>query len=241
MTKSTKKVICIIPARGGSKGIKLKNLRKVCGKPLIYYPIKAAIQSRSCDKILVSTDSKKIAIFAKKYGAEVPFLRKKKYSQDFTTTELTLKHALLQAEVHYKEKFEICVLLTCTNLFRQSAWIKEAVNSLKKNKKLDSVFSVHKFYKHIWHVNKSKLKKVLPWMNNYTSRQIAPSLYREDTGLALATRAKFWRKGKRIGKKVKLIINEDPFTGIDIHTKQDLYLAEKAMSYIKKNKLSDYL
>lgn len=75
--KNKKKVICIIPARGGSKGIKFKNLRKVCGKPLIYYPIKAAIKSRVCDKIIVSTDCKKIKKIAKKYGAEVPFLREK--------------------------------------------------------------------------------------------------------------------------------------------------------------------
>ena len=235
------KVICIIPARGGSKGIKLKNLKKICGKPLIYYPIKAALSSKACDKIIVSTDSKKIALIAKKFGAEVPFLRKRKFSKDFTTTEETLKEALIQAELFYKCKFEICVFLTSTNLFRQSIWIKEAVRELKKNKNIDSAFSVHKFYKHIWHNKGNKLKKILPWMNSYTSRQIAPALFREDTGLASATRAKFWRIGKRIGKKVKLIINEDPFTGIDIHTKKDLYLAEMAMKYVIKNKLSDHL
>ena len=96
MKKNRKlKIICIIPARGGSKGIKLKNLRKVCGKPLIYYPIAAAKKSKVCDKILVSTDSHKIAKVAKKYGADVPFLREKKLSGDRVTTELTLKKALL--------------------------------------------------------------------------------------------------------------------------------------------------
>ena len=63
-----KKVICIIPARGGSKGIKNKNLQKICGKSLLSFPIKAAIKSNVCDKILVSTDSTKIAEEAKKYG-----------------------------------------------------------------------------------------------------------------------------------------------------------------------------
>ncbi len=236
-----KKVICIIPARGGSKGIKLKNLRKVCNKPLIYYPIKAALKSKACDKILVSTDSKLIAKYAIKYGAEVPFLRPKNFSKDLTTTEETLKQALIQAETFYKKKFDICVFLTCTNLFRQASWIKKAVNILKKNNNIDSAFSVHKFYKHIWHEKKKKLKKVLPWMNKYTSRQIAPALYREDTGLASATRAQFWRKGKRIGKKVSLIINEDSFSGIDIHTKKDLHLADNAMKFSIKNKLIDYL
>ena len=73
-----------------------------------------------------------------------------------------------------------------------------------------------------------------------SSIDVDKRLYREDTGLASATRAKFWRKGKRIGKKVSFIINNEPFTGIDIHTKQDLYLAETAMRYAKKNKLIDH-
>ena len=75
--KKKYKVICIIPARGGSKGIKLKNLQKVNKKPLIYYPIKAALKSGVCDKVCVSTDSDLIAKVSKYYGAEVPLLREK--------------------------------------------------------------------------------------------------------------------------------------------------------------------
>jgi len=97
----TKKVICIIPARGGSKGLKLKNLQKINRKPLIYYTIKAAIKSGVCDKICVSTDSLEIAKVAKKYGAEVPVLRNKKFSKDLTSTEETLKNALLEFEEFY--------------------------------------------------------------------------------------------------------------------------------------------
>lgn len=232
--KKKQSVICIIPARGGSKGIKLKNLRKVCGKPLIYYPINAAIKSKVCDRIIVSTDCKKIEKEAKKHGAEVPFLREKKYSGDRTTTEETLKNALKEAEIFYRTRFDICVFLTCTNIFRKVKWIKEAVNILKKNQSIDSAFSVHGFYKHIWHEVKGKYCKVSSWMSSYTSRQVGQKLFREDTGLTLATRSKFWRKGERIGKKVYFIINNDPFTGIDIHSKKDLYLAEMAMRYQKK-------
>ena len=74
-------------------------------------------------------------------------------------------------------------------------------------------------------------------MNSYTSRQIAPKLFREDTGLACATRSNFWRKGKRIGRKVKFIINEDSITGIDIHSKIDLAIAKFLVKYLKKIKL----
>ncbi len=240
MKKEKEKVLCIIPARGGSKGIKLKNLQKVCDKPLIYYPVQAAKKSKVCNKIIVSTDSNLIAKEAVKYGAEVPFLRKREFSGDFVTTEATLRNSLIEAENYYKEKYSICVFLTCTNLFRQSSWIKEAVNILKRNKSIDSAFSVHGFYKHVWHKKGKKFTKVSKWMKSYTSRQVGQRLYREDTGLASATRAKFWRAGKRIGKKVSFIVNDDPFTGIDIHTKKDLYLAEMAMRYVKKNKLIDH-
>ena len=103
------KTICIIPARGGSKGIINKNLKKICGKPLIYYPIIAAIESKVCDKIIVSTDSIQIAKQAIKYGAEVPFLRHSDFAQDRTTTEKTLKEALIQSENYYGFNFDICV------------------------------------------------------------------------------------------------------------------------------------
>ncbi len=233
---NNKKVLCIIPARGGSKGIKLKNLQLLGGKPLIYYPIKAAIDSKVCDKIIVSTDNHKIAKVAKKFGAEVPFLRKKKYSGDLVTTEETLKQALIQTEEYFSRKFDICVFLTCTNPFRKVSWIKEAVEIIKRNKKIDSAFSAHHLYKHFWHFKKKKPYKVLPWMKEYTSRQVAPILYREDTGLACATRAKFWRKGKRIGNKVHFIVNQDSVTGIDIHNKFDLFIANQVLKYLKKNK-----
>jgi len=235
------KVICIIPARGGSKGIKLKNLRLLDKKPLIYYPINAAKKSGVCDKILVSTDNEVIANKAKSFGAEVPFLREKKFSGDLVTTEDTLRHALHEAEKFYNCKFDICLFLTCTNPFRKIKWVKYAVNFLKKNRKFDSVFSVHNLYRHFWHIKKNKKPaKVLSWMKNYTSRQIAPKLYREDTGLTCATRAKFWRKGKRIGKRVHFIVNQDTITGIDINNEMDLYLANSVIKYLKKKKIKYY-
>ena len=77
-------------------------------------------------------------------------------------------------------------------------------------------------------------------MKNYTSRQIAPKLFREDTGVTSATRSKFWRKGKRIGKKVHFIVNKDSITGIDINNKMDLYIANSVMKYLKAKKIKYY-
>lgn len=239
MIKNKKKVICIIPARGGSKGIKKKNIYLVNGKPLIYYTIKAAILSKVCDKVIVYTDSNQIAKIAKSYGAEVPFKRPNKISGSLATTEETLKLCLFQAEKFYKTKFDICVFLACTNIFRKVSWITEAVNNLKKDKKLDSSFSVHQLYKHFWTIKNHKQKKVCEWMKNYTSRQIAPKLFREDTGLACATKSHFWRTGRRIGKTVKFIINDNSFTGIDIHNINDIKLAELSLKFLINKKEKD--
>ena len=73
-----KKPICIIAARNGSKRIKNKNIINFFGKPLISYSIQTALKSKLFEKVVVSTDSLKIAKIAEKYGAEAPFLRKKK-------------------------------------------------------------------------------------------------------------------------------------------------------------------
>ena len=236
------KTICIIPARGGSQNLINKNLKILGRKPLIYYPIQAAKKSKVCDKIFVTTDSIEIAKIAKKFGAEVPFLRKKKYSHSLTSTEETLKHALIEYENYFKTKFDICVFLTCTNFFRRIEWIKLAVDNLKKDKKLDSSFVVSKLYRHFWHQHKNKRpSKVAKWMNTYVSRQIAPKLFREETGLACATKAKFWRNGKRIGKKVKFIISDHPFTGFDINDKHDLEIINLVYKYLSKKKLKNLL
>ena len=78
--------ICIIPARSGSKRIKNKNIQKINGLPLIAITIRIAKKSKLFKRIIVSTDCPKIALISKKYGAEVPFLRSKKLSDDFTPT-----------------------------------------------------------------------------------------------------------------------------------------------------------
>jgi len=233
---SKEKVIAIIPARSGSKGLKNKNLKLFNKKPLIFYPIDAAIKSCVIDTILVTTDSKKIAKIAKKYGAEVPFLRSKKLSSDLATTEDTLKDALLRYERLKNKKFEICVFLTATDIFRDPDWIKKCVEILKINKKYDSVFSGHKTHKNFWIFEKNKWTRLKPFMKIYESRQIKKKIIaREDTGLACASRASLWRSGRRIGDKVKILINNDSFTSLDIHNIEDFKIAEYAFK-MRKNK-----
>jgi CMP-N,N'-diacetyllegionaminic acid synthase len=235
------KTICIIPARGGSKGLKNKNIRALAGQPLISWPIKAAIQSGVIDKIFVSTDSVEISHCATKAGAEVPFLRDSEYSQDLSTTEAALQHALLRYEEYLGYEFDICVFLTATDVFRSPDWIKEAVNCLKENEALESAFSGHKTTKNYWAKQPSgEWVRLLPWMREYSNRQVRSAIYREDTGLACASRSWLWRSGRRIGDNNHIIVNDDFETCIDIHTEFDLHMAEAAIKYFRNIKSKKY-
>lgn len=86
--------VAIIPARGGSKRIPHKNIKDFCGKPLIAYSIEVAQQTHLFDAIIISTDDERIADVAKAYGADVPFVRPRELSDDFTGTGAVVEHAL---------------------------------------------------------------------------------------------------------------------------------------------------
>jgi len=228
-------VICIIPARSGSKGLHRKNTLKLGGEPLVARPIRQAIESGVIGTVLVSTDDKEIARIAESSGAIVPFIRPPELAQDLTSTEDTLKHALLEYEREIKKEFEIAVFLSATDIFRKVQWIKDAVIMLKENPKLESVFSGYATHKNFWNQqDDGSWERLKPWMATYTSRQIKKPIIREDTGIACASRAWLWREGRRIGDVVEIIVNDDDFTGIDIHQLRDLMLAEKALE-INKN------
>ena len=86
--------IAIITARGGSKRISHKNIRDFCGKPIIEYSIRAALDAQVFDTVMVSTDDERIALIAKNAGAEVPFMRSEKNANDYATTTDVLLEVL---------------------------------------------------------------------------------------------------------------------------------------------------
>ena len=234
--KNKLKTICIIPARGGSKGLPGKNLRLFNGKPLIAWPIIAAKCCKKIDAVVVTTDSEEIAAQAKLFGASVPALRPSNLAQDNSTTEATLKDALYKFEKHTNQIFDICVFLTCTDIFRDTNWITSAIEKLENDLTLESVFAAQPTHKNFWQKDAAgKLKRVSKKMKVYSSRQEKEPIFREDTGLACASRSFLWRKGKRIGNNVEIISNDNFETSIDIHNDFDFFLAEKALEYLKKN------
>ena len=124
-----KKIIAIITARAGSKRLPNKNILNINGKPIIYYSIKAALKSKFIDRVILSTDSKKILTLGNKYGAETPFLRPKKLSNDTSHHPEVVEHAVSFIENSEKIKF---MLLCCSpqDPFRTSLNIDEGIKKL---------------------------------------------------------------------------------------------------------------
>lgn len=137
------KSIAIITARGGSKRIPRKNIKDFCGKPIIAYSIEAALQSGVFDAVMVSTDDKEIASIAKKYGADVPFLRSKENSSDYATTADVIYEVLDE----YRSRgitFDFFACVYPTAPFLNAEILYEAMNSLIKDE-ADAVISVVKY------------------------------------------------------------------------------------------------
>ena len=232
MTNFSKdKVISIICARGGSKGLPQKNLQLLDDEPLISRAVRHAKEASTIGTVIVSTDDERIADSAKLAGAIVPFLRPQELAKDLTTTEATLKHALETYEKLIKYTFDIGVFITATDIFRDPQWIDQAVMKLFNDESLESVFVGHKTHKNYWEQKENgNWERLRDWMSVYSSRQVRRTIIREDTGLACASRTWLWREGRRIGDNVDIIQNDDDFTSIDIHHFEDLELAQAALN-----------
>ena len=136
-------ILGITLARGGSKGIKKKNIRLINNKPLISYTIKEALRSKYISKYIVSTDCKKIKKISEKFGAEVPFIRPKHLSTNKASSVAALKHAVKFMEKKYKIKYDYVIELMCTNPLKKMIDINETILKLIRTK-ADSVIAVHK-------------------------------------------------------------------------------------------------
>ena len=127
-----KNAIAIIPARGGSKRIPKKNIKDFFGKPLIAYSIEAALKSNLFEKVIITTDDEEIAAIAKQYGAEVPFVRPKELSDDFTGTTDVVNHAVDYLE-NLGEKYEYICTIYATAPFLQTKYLIEGYEALQNS------------------------------------------------------------------------------------------------------------
>lgn len=133
---------CIIPARGGSKRIPRKNIKVFHGKPLICWPIKAAIESKCFDQIVVSTDDEEIANISRKAGATVPFLRPAELANDFSGSRDVITHAIRELDI---QPNDVVCCLNGNAAFAQQTDISEAFTILEQSIKGTSVFAATSF------------------------------------------------------------------------------------------------
>jgi CMP-N-acetylneuraminic acid synthetase len=233
-----KKILAITLARGGSKGIKLKNIKKLNSKPLIFYTIVEAKKSKLITDYIVSTDSKKISKIAKKFGAQIPFLRPKKLSTDKASSADALIHATLHMEKIKNIKYDYIIELMCTNPLKKSEDIDQIIKKIIKFKS-DTVIAVNRVYdQHPTRIKKIKNDKIIDFCvkeKPESRRQdLRPKAYIRSGSIYAISRDYLINKKKRYGSK-----NSRPYIlpderAINIDTKYDFYVAEQIIKNAKK-------
>jgi len=222
-----KKILCVIPARAGSKGVPGKNVRLLGKKPLIAYTIEQAKRSKLIDRTIVSTDSIKIAEVARKFGAEVPFMRPSKLASDNSSTIDVLLHTMDWADNKAKYTFDILVLLHATTPFRSPEDIDNCIKLLV-DKKADNIFSVTEAYRNpYFNMVELNSKNVVSLVKKgkFVTRQSAPAVY--DMNSSIYAWKKEVLKNKKSSFLKKTIIFEMPKErSIDIDDMFDFKIAE---------------
>ena len=224
--------ICIIPARSGSKRVKNKNIKLFAGKPIISYAIQLAKSCGLFKKIVVSTDSYKISKIAKKYGAEVPFLRSKKLADDFTPAPDVLIDCIKKISSQ-ATKYHFCLYPTTTLILK-----KDLINSFKKIKKIDfdHLSSVSEYdsspYRALRFVGKNRIefnsKKFA-----LTRSQDLPKLCRDSASFFIYRTKSLLKYNRKLPKKTTYYFI-DKYRCIDIDTESDFKFAEFIFKYINK-------
>ena len=223
--------ICIIPARSGSKRIKNKNIKKINNVPLLGIVIKIALKSKIFEKVIVSTDSKKISKLAIKYGVEVPYLRNKKLANDYTTTYEVLVDVVKKLKL--KNKYIFCLYPTA--IFTMIADLKKAFILIKK-KNANLICPVIKLENKIlrsFFVQNNYIKYIFPKYKLFRSQDLPVVL--SDTGsFYIYNRKALLRINKRniMPKKTIYYLIKSKNT-IDINYPKDLRLARKLFKKLK--------
>jgi len=223
-------VLGVIPARGGSKGIPLKNLTPLNGKPLLYYTVKASMDSEIINRTVVSTDNSLISKVATQLGADV-ILRPKRLSNDTVTLEPVIFHILntLQKKEDYLP--DVIVLLQNTSPLRTATHIDEALNKLK-NEKLDSILSVCETHSFVWKIQNKTIKPLNYNPLKRPNRQDMEKFFQENGAIYATKYSSFINSSCRISGRIgfyKMPVE----LSYQIDTPHDLFLIEQLM---KKNK-----
>ena len=216
------KKICIILARGGSKRIPGKNIKLFHGKPIIYYPIKVALESKIFDRVIVSTDCKKIKNIAEGYGADVPFLRSKENSADSASTMDALRETCKKIKLKSND-YVLCMY--GTSVFSNKTDIIEGFKLLQ-DKNCKNVIPVIKYSYPVWRSGtieqNNYFNMLYPKYVNYNSQDLKSVFH--DFGQW------YWWKGSEIKSDIinpnTRVLILDSLKAHDIDNKNDWMEAE---------------
>lgn len=223
MSASVPNILCVIPVRGGSKGVPGKNRRMVAGKPLVAWTIEQALAARPALDVLVSTDDPQLAQIAREAGADVPFLRPADLARDDTATEPVILHAIAH-RVAEDRRPDAVMLLQATSPVRLDGTIDRAIAQFQKTG-VDSLVGVVPQTPFLW-------RQGPPAFAHYDidarpRRQDidADGFFYRETGSLYLTRTEIYEtRDNRLGGNVGLFVMDD-VEGIDIDTELDLSLA----------------
>ncbi len=231
VNKGENNFVAIIPARGGSQELKGKNIKKLLGHPLIAYSIVAALRSKYISQVYVSTDSKKIALSAKKYGAKI-IDRPKKLATNTASSDSAVLHAIKLIE--RENKFDHVVYLQATCPLREVKDIDNAIELYIK-KKADCLFASIELHSHMW---KYKKDLVEPYHSSFKfiGNRSKSKINVIDNGSFYITNKNLFKKFKRrlAGEKISSY-RMKKWTIFDIDSKIDFEIVEWLLSS-KKNR-----
>lgn len=223
-----KRILALIPARGGSKGLLGKNIMPLCGKPLIAYTIESARNSKYITKVVVSTDSKDIRQIAIKFGAEVPFIRPSELATDTSSSIDSLIHAVNYFKRESREDFDMVAMLQPTSPLRQTIDIDNAVRTII-SKDAQAIISVCQSEHHPWWSNtlpeNLSMKNFLKKDIEQTNRQALPVYYRLNGAIFLVKTDYLLTNKSFYGDKTYAYVMPME-RSIDIDSKHDFKIAE---------------
>jgi CMP-N,N'-diacetyllegionaminic acid synthase len=228
-------ILALIPARGGSTGIKQKNILNLGGKPLIQYSIDSAKNSKKITRIVVSTDDPKIKKISQSLSAEVPFLRPKKFAKKNSLMIDVIKHTLNSLKSKFSYCPDIVSLLQPTTPFRNTSIIDLSINQLIKSN-ATSVISVSPIRQHpliSFRYIDNFLTSFSPYSEKNSNRQNREKLFYPTGAVYTFWTSTLQKYDSIYGPKIKPIITNEPELSIDIDEKFDFFMAEMVSKYWK--------
>ena len=226
------KVICIIPARSGSKRILNKNIKLFCGKPLISYAIKNALNSKLFDKIVVSTDSQIISKTAVNHGAETPFIRPKSISNSNASTLSVIQHSINKLKLNDNDI--ICCMYPTSPLLNIS-YVKKSFILLSKNMN-KIIFTIMEFdnrFQRGFYINKNLINKFYSKDNLKKNTQDLTKLFVDAGQIYFGTVKKYNEITNLIDKNNLFVIIEKNSV-VDIDNLSDWEYAEYMFKKLNK-------